>query len=248
MRQRLIAIGIIVVSGVIMLVVVSRSLPGDMMYIAKINVIERFVGLLQFSVKNHTRYELHMLEERLHETNMILQTHASSNKSLQELAVLIEKSTERILEGMREQAGVDDGEVADIAVRAGALISAYGNIFRHTDREGLDDLNNVLARADTRIRKSGEQSIHGILTQKTGMDTEGIAREALRAARATMLDVITTVGDNLDAKISASDDALRAAEEKLQERKYSDVFELSNRVKALAIEREILKKEMATKR
>lgn len=241
MRQRLIALGVILLALTMIIVVIQRSLPGDLVYAMKTNVIERSVGFLHFSVKNHTRYEVQTLQERLHEALLVLRTPTRSNNSIDTLAIHIEQNAESILQGMREQSGTDDAEVADLAVRMSGMISAYNGLFRSAPQEGIHKLLGVMERLQANIRKTGEKPLHAIAIGASGIDTQVVASASIQSAKAALKKAVIANDSPLTAKFSAATDALTTAESAWNEKHYSEAFELGNRAKSLAVEIHILR-------
>lgn len=205
--------------------------------------MEGLVGIVQFSVKNHARYQGEILEKRLHETRVLVKKELLDAKKAKEVAILIERSAQSILQGMREQQAKDPAEVADIAVRTEALLRVYNAIFRRVQCNVCEEILGVINRTSAHVRAEGEQTIHAIVMGKSGLNLMVTATEALRSAERELRRLTIDDQSALALKFVTAKEALALAQQRVQEEKYSDVFELSNRAKAIAIELRVMENE-----
>lgn len=117
-----------------------ESVPGDLLYGVKTNVVEEAIGVLQLTPESRLRYSTHLLEERYGELRELREEEALTPELLAEIT----EGMDGHLADMRHEVdGAPQGDVLASTAEASAVTRAAVRMVREEESDSMESLSDA---------------------------------------------------------------------------------------------------------
>lgn len=228
----------------------ENSLPGDLLYLVKVNINEEVLGSLTFGVKAKTEYEADLATKRLEEAEQLTVSGKMDEETQDSIETNFEKHSKKVSDGIAQvqsETGVTDA--AEISSKFETTLSAHEQILRKLGDEASPSVQShsrgvegkVKARLKDASLKRSEFDTN-IASSDSGEQNQSklkdIARDKINGAESAATALENFIESNKEKigievrtesedKIKLAGDLILQANDKINSASYGEAFNLA---------------------